>query len=372
VNRVKFPKEARPLEVSREKWREARGQGSAKQLAESQRFDDEYPYHGIPSGWFQVAWSAEIEAGQAIPMRYFGADLVAWREQAGQLHVMDAYCPHLGAHLGYGGCVEGGNIRCPYHGWVWNGDGKNVEIPLIDRVSTNHIRTWSVVERGGIVLVWHHPDRKPPQWDPPVIPEVDEADRYCPYPSLTHLWADLKIRPQYVVENTIDIRHQQWVHESPSKHSLLAWEVDGSKCRTRQRLMFGEGRESTWLTPKGPVEAFLDVEAYGIGLNVARFDGTDNSVIVGAHTPIDEWHIDERTTVFARREAGYEETPSPKALKRFEFHVRQVELDIVVWENMRYVVNPPYTADESKIWREFRTWAAQFYASDAAVLRPDA
>ena len=40
-----------------------------------------------PTGWFQIGWSAEIRPGQAVPMRYFGKDLVAFRSGSGVLSV---------------------------------------------------------------------------------------------------------------------------------------------------------------------------------------------------------------------------------------------------------------------------------------------
>jgi phenylpropionate dioxygenase-like ring-hydroxylating dioxygenase large terminal subunit len=51
-------------------------------------------------------------------MTYFGQEMVAWRAQSGSLTVMDAYCEHLGAHLGFGGHVEGDVIECAFHGAV--------------------------------------------------------------------------------------------------------------------------------------------------------------------------------------------------------------------------------------------------------------
>jgi len=58
-----------------------------------------------PTGWFQIAWSDEILVGDVRKMHYFGREMVAWRAQSGRLTVMDAYCEHLGAHLGFGGHV---------------------------------------------------------------------------------------------------------------------------------------------------------------------------------------------------------------------------------------------------------------------------
>ena len=50
--------------------------------------------------------------------------------------VTDAYCPHLGAHLGFGGKVEGDCIKCPFHEWKFQGeDGKVAEVPYAQKVS---------------------------------------------------------------------------------------------------------------------------------------------------------------------------------------------------------------------------------------------
>ncbi len=70
-----------------------------------------------PTGWFQVAWSDEVAVGEVHPMKYFGQEMVAWRAASGRLTVMNAYCEHLGAHLGDGGTVKGEALQCPCHGW---------------------------------------------------------------------------------------------------------------------------------------------------------------------------------------------------------------------------------------------------------------
>ena len=82
-----------------------------------------------PTGWFQIAWSADVPIGTVKPLRYFGDDLVIFRGMNGQVSVLDAHCQHLGANLAHGGCVVEGGIQCPFHGWVWSGEGRNVRIP---------------------------------------------------------------------------------------------------------------------------------------------------------------------------------------------------------------------------------------------------
>jgi phenylpropionate dioxygenase-like ring-hydroxylating dioxygenase large terminal subunit len=69
----------------------------------------------VPSGWFHLPDLDDISPGEARPVRAFGRDLVVWHDGDRAL-VHDAFCPHLGAHLGHGGCVRDGSLVCPFHG----------------------------------------------------------------------------------------------------------------------------------------------------------------------------------------------------------------------------------------------------------------
>ena len=48
-----------------------------------------------------------VPASEVRPLRYFGEDLVAYRDESGGLHVLSGHCRHLGAHIGHGGKVVG-------------------------------------------------------------------------------------------------------------------------------------------------------------------------------------------------------------------------------------------------------------------------
>ena len=83
----------------------------------------------IPFGWYGVSYSSELEIGDVRDLHYFGRDLVLFRNEEGEAGLLDAYCPHLGAHLGKGGKVEGDSIRCPFHAWQFRPDGYCSKIP---------------------------------------------------------------------------------------------------------------------------------------------------------------------------------------------------------------------------------------------------
>ncbi len=79
----------------------------------------EVPFTWKVTGWFMIGWSPEFPVGEVRPLHYFGEDLVAYRDESGELHVLEAHCKHLGAHIGHGGKVVGDCVQCPFHGWRW-------------------------------------------------------------------------------------------------------------------------------------------------------------------------------------------------------------------------------------------------------------
>src|SRR5579872_7396067 len=93
-----------------------------------------------PHGWFVVGYSNDVKPGQLLKRRLFGRELVLFRTLAGKAVLCDAHCPHLGAHLAYGGKIEGECIRCPFHGLCFDTEGKCVSTPKL------RLNTWLLQE----------------------------------------------------------------------------------------------------------------------------------------------------------------------------------------------------------------------------------
>jgi len=107
----------------------------------------EFPFPAYPNGWFAVSYSDEIKSGEVKALEYFGKPLVVYRTGAGEARVIDAHCPHLGAHLGFGGAVVGETVRCPFHHWRFGADGKCVDIPYAQRIPPQaKIGVWPTCE----------------------------------------------------------------------------------------------------------------------------------------------------------------------------------------------------------------------------------
>ncbi|MFT5481921.1 MAG: phenylpropionate dioxygenase-like ring-hydroxylating dioxygenase large terminal subunit, partial [Halieaceae bacterium] len=86
----------------------------------------------FPIGWYSVGRTSEIKGGEVQRVYAFERELALFRTRSGAIALTDAFCPHLGAHLGVEGRVVGESIRCPFHGWRFDTAGQCVEIPYCD------------------------------------------------------------------------------------------------------------------------------------------------------------------------------------------------------------------------------------------------
>ncbi|MEJ7929341.1 Rieske 2Fe-2S domain-containing protein [Ramlibacter sp. AN1015] len=123
--------------------------------------------------WIPAAQSSELEAdGTPMRLMLLGEKLIAFRDTHGRVGVMDHMCPHRNASLFLGRNEEGG-IRCIYHGWKFDVEGRCVDMPSIppaqcfkDKVKAGAYR---VAERNGIIWVYMGPRQEAP----PPLPQVE-------------------------------------------------------------------------------------------------------------------------------------------------------------------------------------------------------
>src|SRR3954463_6128858 len=107
--------------------------------------------------WVPAAMSREIAAG-APPLRLMllGERLIAFRDRAGRVGVMDHRCPHRCASL-FLGRNENEGIRCIYHGWKFDVAGNCVDMPSLPPPGFKEkvkAKAYKVVERAGVVWVY--------------------------------------------------------------------------------------------------------------------------------------------------------------------------------------------------------------------------
>ena len=80
--------------------------------------------------WMPALLSRELPVPDCPPLRVklLGEDFVAFRDSNGKAAIVDPRCPHRGADLFFGRNEECG-LRCAYHGWKFDTQGRCVDIP---------------------------------------------------------------------------------------------------------------------------------------------------------------------------------------------------------------------------------------------------
>jgi phenylpropionate dioxygenase-like ring-hydroxylating dioxygenase large terminal subunit len=314
----------------------------------------------FPSGWFRIGASAELHTGDVKPLRYFGRDLVLFRPEDGKAHLLDAHCPHLGAHLGYGGRIKGNTVQCPFHGWQWNGKGQCDAIPYTDNVAPNTaIRSWPVKEVNGQIMAYHDEQGAAPAWDVPEMPEYRSPD-WLPF-RFAHRWK-IRTHVQELGENGMDIAHFPCLHnQQTATVESLGLEISGPFLTHRVFQRYNIFSLVKLLTPevKGP----LDIHLYGLGffLNRAVVQTKIEMRYAFAFffTPIDDEYVE-----------GYSMLSMEKTLGRVLTHfllrkaIREggvtIGQDIPIWENKLFRPQPRLCEGDGPIM-EYRRWASQFY-----------
>jgi phenylpropionate dioxygenase-like ring-hydroxylating dioxygenase large terminal subunit len=168
---------------------------------------EKFRFPGIPLGWYVVATSGEVRAGQVVPVKYFGEELIVYRTESGEARLTDAYCPHMGAHLGTGK-VLGENLQCPFHGFEFGGDGRCVRTSYGKAVPRKaKLVTWPIREHNGYVFAWYHPEGKQADWEVPVLP--GPADGWTRFRTRK---IAVESHPQETSENSVDVGHFVYLH----------------------------------------------------------------------------------------------------------------------------------------------------------------
>ena len=132
---------------------------------------------GTPAGklmrryWQPAALVEELPGNRPVkPVRLFGEDLVIFKDDEGRYGLIGRNCPHRGADLAFGR-LENGGLRCAFHGWLFDADGKCLETPAEPDDSrfcaTLRHKAYPVVEKNGILFAYLGPG------EPPAFPDLD-------------------------------------------------------------------------------------------------------------------------------------------------------------------------------------------------------
>ncbi len=322
---------------------------SLKLLQETQRLE-RCPFP-IPSGWFYVDHSDQLAPKEVRNVFLLDQEWVIFRGESGKVGMSDPFCPHLGAHLGHGGTVQGDNIRCTFHHWQYDAEGWCKDVPyakVMPPICKKQpvLRTLPVVEKYDMIWCWYHPQGEAPQWELPHIPELEDEGFVAP----RKMSWEVDTAIQEVAENGVDFAHLKYLHGEPEIPDAKT-EFDGHQIYTEMKGGYIKGHQV------GPGLAIYKFIHEGVPATMISYSvpyTREKSKMNMSFTHKDyaegtkERAIAEHLVNHMVGEADGEESAG------FE------SVDFIVWNNKKYRANPLLCDGDGPIV-QYRKWFKQFY-----------
>ena len=162
--------------------------------------------------WYPICTSEELNNDKPTRAELLGVRFVAFRDTAGEAHVLSDVCVHRGGSLSKGK-IDGDCVQCPYHGWKFAGSGACTEIPSTsgkNPPARAKIDSYPVCEKYGVVFAFlgDLPEaERPPE---PVVDEAGQEGWRVTGPVVFEVDAYF----ERSVENGMDPVHNEYVHPS--------------------------------------------------------------------------------------------------------------------------------------------------------------
>jgi 5,5'-dehydrodivanillate O-demethylase len=172
---------------------------------------------GTPMGellrryWHPIAPAMELRERRVKPIRLLGEDLVLFRKPGGEHGLISRYCPHRRTDLSIG-WMDGEVMRCAYHGWAFDSDGRCVEQPFEEAGPAGGfhekagVTSYPTATLGG--LVWAYLGPTPA----PLLPNFENFSWEQGFVEL--ILTELPCNWFQCHENGMDPVHFEWLHSN--------------------------------------------------------------------------------------------------------------------------------------------------------------
>ena len=328
-------------------------------------------------GWHCLGLAARFRDGGPHAVAAFGTKLVVFADSSGALHVLDAYCRHMGGDLSQG-TVKGDAIACPFHDWRWGGDGRCAGIPYARRVPVAaRTRAWRTLERNGHLFVWNDPEGNAPP-DDVTIPVhrgrlLGTSGRRGPG---TPSWS----RGRTAARSSTTWWTWRTSSTSTSRFptffkNVFEGHIASQYLRTRSRPDVGGA--SNYSSADGGGETTLRSEAsyygpaYMIDYLWHDYHGMGiESVLINCHYPVTPTSFLLQWGAIVRRPPGLSDAQASRVAAKFaDFVGLGFQQDVEIWLHKTRIDNPLLCAEDGPVY-QVRRWYEQFYR-DVADVEPD-
>jgi nitrite reductase/ring-hydroxylating ferredoxin subunit len=220
--------------------------GAGEHGSEIRRYEVPIPAEGdngvFTQNWFPLCLSSDVERGRAIGREFLGGRVVIFRGENDVVQVLSAYCAHVGADLSVGDVV-GNTIRCAFHHWQYDQNGRCVKTAIGDPPPrTACLFRFPTQEKFGFVWAFNG---AAPLWE---LPDLPLPDSKLVMKSFV-LDEPFKCDGWIFACNTPDMQHIKVLHgitfHDEDLHERIQWSQFGFDYALRGRHQSGENLD--WL-----------------------------------------------------------------------------------------------------------------------------
>ena len=322
----------------------------------------------FPLGWFVIEATDRLGKNQLISKKWMGKEVIAWRDQSGEVCVADAFCPHLGANLGpkAGGILREGRLVCPFHGFEYDISGKCVKATAGPPPPSARLSRYEVQEVNGFIFAYHDPSGKSPHWHLPEVSKNGWDGR-----AITKL--RVRSHPQFTSENSVDYAHLGFLHGYRDLKQLRPTKIEGPFLTAyyafNKRMIPRMLRAIT-------LQLEIEISLWGLGASAVLSHPHNSDAEVRQWvlaTPVEGDEIDiwlagdlEHLPAFP----GINLLPMSlvrRLTSKFLVSeiVNEVKLDTKIWEAQKYQPKPVLCQADRDIFR-FRRYCEQFYPQSSS------
>lgn len=323
-------------------------------------------------GWHCIGMAKSFHDGRPHQIEVFGTTLVVFESSDGQLNVLDGYCRHMGGNLAQG-TIKGDSIACPFHDWRWGGTGACTGVPYSRRVpKLARTRSWTTLERNGLLFVWNDPQLRPPPEDVTIpVLEGYGTDEWTDWS-----WNSLLVEGsncREVIDNVVDMAHFFYVHlVKPTffknvfeKH--VASQYMSATGRPDIELESNYGQEDllmeSWATYYGP--SFMVN-----GQTLAAGGMSSEGLLINCHYPVTPTSFMLQWGAIVKRPPGTTASEGDELAGTFAASLGGAFMqDVEIWRAKTRIDNPLLCEEDGPVY-QLRRWYEQFYV-DVEDVTPD-
>ncbi|NRB39915.1 MAG: Rieske (2Fe-2S) protein [Pseudomonadales bacterium] len=320
----------------------------------------------LPDSWYCVGRVKSLKTRKIQTVQICGKAIILYRGESGEPFALDAHCPHLGAHLGKGGTVIGEDVRCPFHGFTFNSEGKCTETsygtPPTAKLCT---RSYPVIERNSFIYLYYSENQRTPKWS---IPEEEHGD-WCRMYNGTFL---VNAHVQDLKENAVDLGHFATTHGYLNSQSLAPVTYEGPYLNSKVAF-----QRKNIMPCDGPfVNVNLNMHSHGMGYTITETTLPDWNARIRHYISYQPYSLTQTRIYYASEVhmdlSGLKSHPLlrliPAPLMRFFMsmailyvYFKDLGQDVAIWDHKVHLNEPALIKGDGPI-HLFRKYCSQFYS----------